>query len=66
MGVAVDGSGNLYVADFGNGSTPGSVYMETLSNGSYEKQHLAGQFVQSSGSGGRRNGNVYVRGSGER
>ena len=34
-GVAITGDGSVYVADYGNSTTHGAVYLETLSNGGY-------------------------------
>jgi DNA-binding beta-propeller fold protein YncE len=60
-GVAVDGNGNLYVADNGNLSNlPSGVYKETLSGGSYYKSAIGSGFHTANGVAMDGAGNVYV------
>src|SRR5271157_4079112 len=60
-GAAVDGNGNLYVADNGNLSNlPSGVYKETLTGGSYVKSAIGSGFHTANGVAVDGAGNVYV------
>jgi hypothetical protein len=60
-GAAVDGNGNLYVADNGNLSNlPSGVYKETLSGGRYVKSAIGSGFLTANGVAVDGAGNVYV------
>ncbi|MGA3137124.1 MAG: hypothetical protein ABSC88_14140, partial [Terracidiphilus sp.] len=60
-GMAVDGNGNLYVADNGNLSNlPSGVYKETLTGGSYVKSAIGSGFHTANGVAVDGAGNVYV------
>jgi hypothetical protein len=62
-GIAVDGSGNVYVADNGMGSgTDVGVYKETLSNGVYSQTNLVSSVAFAVAVDGA--GNVYYMGDG--
>jgi sugar lactone lactonase YvrE len=56
-GVAVDGSGNVYVADAMNSS---SVYMETLANGKYSQSTIGSGCVTPNGVAVDGSGTVYI------
>lgn len=56
QGIAVDGSGNLYIADAINAA----VYKETLSNGAYTQSAIGTGFTEPYGVAVDGAGNVYV------
>ncbi len=58
-GVAVDGSGNLYLIDL-DGSNQPQVVLETFSEGSYTPSQVAGNLTSPSGLAVDLNGNVYI------
>ena len=57
-GIAVDGSGNLYVSDRGAASP--SLYKETLANGTYTQTTISDGFVYPQGVAVDGGGNVYL------
>jgi large repetitive protein len=60
-GIAVDGSGNLYVADAeDDGGPPSYIYKETLSGGAYTQSVVANNFVGAWSVAVDSSGNVYV------
>jgi sugar lactone lactonase YvrE len=59
-GVAVDGAGNVYVADTGSGGGYPSVYKETLSKGRYIQTTIGSRFVDPIAVAVDGAGNVYV------
>jgi hypothetical protein len=63
-GVAVDGSGNVYIGDFGvpytDPITPGGLYMETLSGGSYTQTAIGSGLNSVTGVAVDGGGNIYV------
>jgi len=71
-GVAVDGSGNLYVADYGTGPygnangqvLNGQVYKETLSAGEYTQSTIGSGWIEPVGVAVDSSGNVYVADAG--
>src|SRR5208337_1931494 len=58
-GVAVDGSGNLYIIDVDASSHP-QVVLETLTEGSYTPSQVAGNLTSPNGLAVDLNGNVYI------
>jgi sugar lactone lactonase YvrE len=59
-GIAVDASGNLYIADTGNNR----VLKETLASGSYTESEIGSGFSSPSGIAVDGSGNVYIADSG--
>jgi DNA-binding beta-propeller fold protein YncE len=63
-GVAVDGSGNVYVADAGFYGFDGGVYKETLTNGSYVQTLIGSGWGAPFAVAVDASGTVYVAGGG--
>jgi CSLREA domain-containing protein len=59
QGVAVDSSGNIYIADAANGQGS-AVYKETLSGGSYTQTTIGSGFFEAWAVAVDNSGNVYV------
>ncbi|MGD0735214.1 MAG: hypothetical protein ABR976_08710 [Terracidiphilus sp.] len=60
QGIAVDGAGNVYIADTGNNR----VLMETLSNGTYTETTIGTNLVAPAGVAVDGSGNVYIADTG--
>jgi hypothetical protein len=60
QGVAVDGAGNVYIADTGNNR----VLMESLSNGTYTESTLGSDLLGPAGVAVDGSGNVYIADTG--
>jgi hypothetical protein len=59
-GVAVDGRGNVYIADNSSGPVNGAVHVEYLSNGKYVHTRIGSGFISPTGVAVDGSGNVYV------
>jgi sugar lactone lactonase YvrE len=59
-GVAVDGSGNVYIANSGNGGANGGVLKETLSGGVYTQSTIGNNLNNPFGVAVDGSGNVYI------
>lgn len=60
VGVAIRGDRSVYVADYGNSTTHGALYLETFSNGSYTQTKLSCTFNAPAGVALDGSGTLYV------
>ncbi|HEU5352163.1 MAG TPA: Ig-like domain repeat protein [Terracidiphilus sp.] len=58
--VAIRGDGSIYVADYGNSTTHGGLYLETFANGSYTQTQLNCTFNSPTGVAVDGSGTLYV------
>lgn len=65
-GAAMLGNGSIYVTDYGNSGTAGSLYLESLSNGTYTQTKINCTFKTPVGVAVDGSGTVYVADPGAR